>query len=370
MIFIKNLFSSQQKTEEGGVLDFEEMKKANPVKEFDDTVVYDLSDDLDYSTLDRNFRELERLVKEKKRLFIIHNGKKLFRVERYLLRLLRALKSKGIDFQVAGIPLCYIQDFLDYSYDLKRSLVDTEDFSNYHYFEDCRFCRLRKVCPGALPKYEEQVFASFKEHFEAVDYSGFKAKVYKVPKNIDKLRGLFKREEFVNLKLDEQKILLKNKDNEIINALFLDFAGKKADRDVFATDLKLDNDSVERLSDRQKYSYRTSDKERTGKKFLSFLVDIDICDQIVVFSNTSISSEIKELLRPDLVGLVEGRDYQGVELMKLLSHKLSLFIREMGGAFYISKDPVALAQATGEELEAEQLGEQNLGNTEFELEVI
>jgi hypothetical protein len=349
MIFIKNLFSSQQETEEGGILDFEEMKKANPIKEFDDTVVYGLSDGLDYSKLDRDFRGLERLVKEKKRLFIIHNGKKLFRVERYLLRLLRALKSKGIDFQVVGIPLCYIQDFLDYSYDLKRFLLNREDFSNYHYFEDCRFCRLRKVCPGALPKHEEQVFASFKEHFVAVDYSRLKAKVYKVPKNIDKLRELFKRVEFVNLKLDEQKILLKNKDDKFIHELFLGFAGKKKDKDVFATDLKLDTNDVERLSDRNKYSYRTSDKERTGKKFLSFLVDVEVCDQIVISSKTNISGEIKELLRPDLVGLVESRDYHGVELMKLLSHKLSLFIREYNGVFYVSVDPVALAKATGEE---------------------
>jgi hypothetical protein len=75
-------------------------------------------------------------------------------------------------------------------------------------------------------------------------------------------------------------------------------------------------------------------------------------------------------LRPDLVGLVESRDYHGVELMKLLSHKLSLFIREYNGVFYVSVDPVALAKATGEDSEAEQLSEQNLGSLNFELEVV
>jgi hypothetical protein len=319
---------------------------------------------LDYSKLDR---VLERLYKEKKKLFIVHNGRKLFRIERYLLRLLRVLKSHNIDFQVVGIPLCYIQDFLDYSYDLKRFILDKEDFSHYHYFEDCRFCRLRKICPGALVKYEEQVFASFKEHFEAVDYSRFKAKVYKVPKDIGKLRELFKRDEFVNLKLDEQKILLKNKDDKVINDLFLGFAGKKKEKDVFDTHLDIDDANVVKLQDRKKYAYRMADKEKVGKKFISFLVDVEVADQIVVVTNTNISSEIKGWLRPDLIGLVESRDHSNTELLRLLSHKISLYIREDDSCYFISKDPVALAKATADEPEAKQVKEQNLGSLDFEL---
>ena len=367
MVFIRHLHSSKKKSEKEEALDFEEMKKADPIKEVDDKIVFGLKDDLDYSKLDM---VLEKLSREKRKVFVIHNGNKLFRVERYLLKLLRTLKSNKVDFSVVGVPLCYVQEFLDYSYDLERFLFNMEDFSNYHYYEDCRFCRLRKICPGALPKYENQVFASFKEHFEAVDYSKFKPKVYKVKKDVRKLKELFKRDELVNLKLNEQRILLKNRDDEIINELFSGFAAEKKDKDVFDTELKVDFEHVERLSDRKKYSYRTADKERTGKKFLSFLVDVELAEQIVVCSNTNLSFEVKAFLRPDLVGLVESRDRSNIELMKLLSHKISLYIRNKRGYYFISRDPDALAKATEEEAEANQLKEQNLGSLDFELEEV
>jgi hypothetical protein len=90
----------------------------------------------------------------------------------------------------------------------------------------------------------------------------------------------------------------------------------------------------------------------------------------VVFSKTFISSEIKELLRPDLVALVESRDYSNIELLRLLSHKISLYVREFSNFFYISTDPVALEYATDEEIEAKQISEQNLGSSSFEVEEV
>jgi len=367
MVFIRHLHSSKKKSEKEEALDFEEMKKADPIKEVDDKIVFGLKDDLDYSKLDM---VLEKLSREKRKVFVIHNGNKLFRVERYLLKLLRTLKSNKVDFSVVGVPLCYVQEFLDYSYDLERFLFNMEDFSNYHYYEDCRFCRLRKICPGALPKYENQVFASFKEHFEAVDYSKFKPKVYKVKKDVRKLKELFKRDELVNLKLNEQRILLKNRDDEIINELFSGFAAEKKDKDVFDTELKVDFEHVERLSDRKKYSYRTADKERTGKKFLSFLVDVELAEQIVLFSHTCVSREIIDWLRPDLIGLVESRDYSSLELLKLLSHKITLFIKSDNDFYYISRDLAALEKATNEGIEAGQIYNDGLGNISFEIEEV
>jgi hypothetical protein len=96
-------------------------------------------------------------------------------------------------------------------------------------------------------------------------------------------------------------------------------------------------------------------------------VGVEVADQIVVVSNTNISSEIKDWLRPDLIGLVESRDHSNTELLRLLSHKISLYIREDDSCYFISKDPVALAKATADEPEAKQVKEQNLGSLDFEL---
>lgn len=323
-------------------------------------MIIKLTDDIDYESLNQMLKEVKGKVN------IVHSGNRLYKIERYLLFALRELEKRKIEFDISRIPPCYIEDFLLYSSDITRFLEQKEAFSEYHYYEDCRFCRLRKICPGALPKYEDQVFASFKEHYDVIDYSSLTPKVYKLKKSIEKLRELFERDEIKSLKLNEQKLLLKNDKDEIINQFFSELAEKKENKDIFYTSLEVQGNTT-KLKDTKRYSYRTSDKTRTGKKYLQFLTDVEFADQIVLASESCLSWQMKEFLKPEQMMLVDSVDRSNIELFKLLSHKMTLFIKSTNNFYYISTDPVAVELATGEKEEAEMLSLERLGSKSFKL---
>ena len=128
-----------------------------------------LDDDISFDSLKEKLRKVDFSKLREKKTFIFHRGDKIFRTEKYLTYLMIFLAKAGIEFQAVGIPSCYLQDRLSSSYEIKAFMKENEtEFENYFYFEDCKACRLRCACPGALQKYADQVFPVFSDKRKAL----------------------------------------------------------------------------------------------------------------------------------------------------------------------------------------------------------
>jgi len=114
---------------------------------------------------------------------------KLSEIEKYLYESFEYCKKKGINFNVEGIPLCYMKGFENHNDEIKRvkngSFIHIErnevreDTHRRHLLEDkmkgkqCKFCRVNKVCPGVWKEYAE-IFGTDELFpvFEEVDLDG------------------------------------------------------------------------------------------------------------------------------------------------------------------------------------------------------
>jgi MoaA/NifB/PqqE/SkfB family radical SAM enzyme len=137
-----------------------------------------------------NYKELIDLVKFIRNLskktsfffcFIRPNGNtldnpwivpKLTEIEPFLYKTMNYLKSEDIDFLIEGLPLCYMQGFENYSADLKRKLIEPQEYAgggeskhkNLHNFiysnlknksEACGSCSSNSLCPGVWKEYSD-----------------------------------------------------------------------------------------------------------------------------------------------------------------------------------------------------------------------
>ncbi|HDP74181.1 MAG TPA: DUF362 domain-containing protein [Candidatus Woesearchaeota archaeon] len=134
----------------------------------DYSIIY-IKDKLCFESLKEEIRKADLKGLKQKPVYIFHQGDELFRIEKYLSYLIIFLRKLGCQFFVAGIPACYMQDNLINSYEIAVSLYEKDaEFSGYSYYEACRFCRLRCICPGALEKYADHVYPVFSDKRDAI----------------------------------------------------------------------------------------------------------------------------------------------------------------------------------------------------------
>lgn len=111
---------------------------------------------------------LKKINGEKKDYVLISNrSNEIYNKEKYLIRFIESLLNQGFSVNVKDVPLCYLQEYPELSYELKLKLLSEEGIitgfkETGSFFEDCDYCNLKSVCPGYSKKYENQVFAVFK----------------------------------------------------------------------------------------------------------------------------------------------------------------------------------------------------------------
>ncbi len=94
---------------------------------------------------------------------------KLSDIELQLYRALKHLKENNKTFRVERVPLCYMCDFEEFSSETRRLLGNQQyhtffvkdkklqkfNYEEYVKAEDCKFCKMNKICAGIKSKYKE-----------------------------------------------------------------------------------------------------------------------------------------------------------------------------------------------------------------------
>ncbi|MFW6025552.1 MAG: hypothetical protein ACOCRX_04355 [Candidatus Woesearchaeota archaeon] len=103
--------------------------------------------------------ELDENYSNSDKLYVIYNGELLFKTSYFIIKLIEALIKKDVSFEVVNIPPCYLQDYLNYSFDFLKYNNSELTFENYYHFEDCKYCFLKNKCPGGQKRFEKDVYA-------------------------------------------------------------------------------------------------------------------------------------------------------------------------------------------------------------------
>ncbi len=299
--------------------EIEEIKKGNESI----ALVINIQDSWTYDDMNKVIKEIESKKEYKDvKIFITTKGKDIFRTEKYLQPLERWLSENGYDFEIVGIPLCYAQDFIEKHHDTKVFLKEKElAFNKYHYFEDCRFCKLRGICPGALEHYEDDVYATFKDAEKYYNYE---------PRIVDK-----KTINEIALKQIEPKskvwiIPLGNISEEELKILI--YALKKLNVEI-TFGLKIDESLIkicEKLGinpfkPKGRYAYKTLD----DKKILRVLVEVDLFDSLIIITNTNEYQKIVyDLIHEGDLRKFELNNETQIQLFNAIKHKIHLIYVE------------------------------------------
>jgi len=141
---------------------------------FDDVSVKDksieqipLQDCLTFDISNQSYEEIISSINDSNvKCVVLSCSGDIYKNELTLFKLLKFLSEQKIVVQVKDIPLCYLQDYPWFSYDLKLKLLSDEGLiegvKQKQFFIDCEKCTLKSFCPGAEQRFSNQVYRVFK----------------------------------------------------------------------------------------------------------------------------------------------------------------------------------------------------------------
>lgn len=98
---------------------------------------------------------------------------RLYKVQYHLYLVMEFLQKNNIEFEIEGVPLCYMLEFKEKSAEYRRNTLEV--YKNQTYFSsttknklardirentkkrspDCELCRMKNICPGMWKEYIE-----------------------------------------------------------------------------------------------------------------------------------------------------------------------------------------------------------------------
>ncbi|MEM2115677.1 MAG: hypothetical protein QW524_01780 [Candidatus Woesearchaeota archaeon] len=298
---------------------------------YNDFLIINLSDDLSFDLIKNIVNET---VKSDKTIIIYHSQRELFKIEKYLILLIRNLIENKKEFYTLNIPLCYMQDFPKYSLDLQyfalKGFIREKDLLDLLYFEDCKFCKVRNVCPGAIQKYEDQVFAVFKDFFTIIKDITIKIKIFKSEKKEELIYHLIKLLE-LNKEIEDSKIFINFADELLIKQLVL-YNPKIIY--LLSSLPNIENERIKKVT-KTRFAHKTL-KFQDIEKIIKIPLEFELCDTAIFKLSNNMLDELNEFFISNL------KDDEKFRMFLDLCYKIRYILLEIGKEMYLTTSILAI----------------------------
>lgn len=274
------------------------------------------------------------LNKKEVSLYILFNGQDFYKNEKYFLKLIRALEENNYEFYTINIPFCYLQDypnksleFLEFSY---NGFIHTEELQDHTYFEDCKFCKIKNLCPGAKKIFDEQVFSVFKNYFEYIlslpekhiNLKIFKSnKIEEIAKKVNELT--FRKEKYIINENSFSYNFLKELNLELFEKIYL---LKSSENNIFENSLENFSEKIQVVKF-DKFVYKSIFIEKSTK-LVRMPLEFEICDHIIYLIDENYLNSFKSFTNDQL------DDNELLELMLSNIHKIKYYILKKENNYY------------------------------------